>query len=92
MVLLLDVVPLPPCPIPNPLVVVVGTAGVVEVVVRVIEVDPMVFNYCSGLTGGGPLHDGIGAVGVTRGAQGSQSSLCVLSGPLISTTAGVWQI
>ena len=46
-----------------------GAARVVEVVVRAIVVDPIGLDCCFCIRGGGPLHDGVGAIGVTRGAH-----------------------
>ncbi len=82
--------PLPVPPVPVLLVVVVGAAGAVVVVdVMAIVADPIVsFGCCIREKG---LQLLVSAVGVMRGAHGSQSPLCVLPGPLVSTVAGAYQ-
>ncbi len=86
-------VPPPVPPVPDPLVVAAGAAGVVVVVVDVMAIvaDPIVFCSCF-VRGIGLLWLGFAVVGVMSGAQGSQSSQCVLPGPLTSIVAGVFWI
>ncbi len=80
----------PPVPlVPVPLVVAAGAVGAAVVVdVMAIVADPIVSFNCFAEEKGLLLL--VFAVGVMRGVQGSLSSLCVLSRPLISIIAGAF--
>src|SRR6266851_5893030 len=83
------VVPPPVPPVSVPLVVAVGAVGVVVVVdVMVIVADPIVSLSCFVREKG--LLSLAFVVGVMRGVHGSLSSLCALSGLLISIVASVY--